>query len=100
MDKDELKKRLISECEESGLSYGEIKEAMDAARMYFFLQEEDVLKRISVKKHLQEDNILKGVPVKEHIKQKAEKAERLSNLALGLSAFSLLLVIFIEIVVK
>lgn len=94
MHKNELKNLLISECIESDLSHGEVKQALDDARMYFFLQEE---------------NLLKEIPVKKHSEQKAEKSERFnywkkteknSNLALGFSIVALLLVIFIEFVVK
>lgn len=83
MSKDELKKCLIAECEESNLTLKEISDALDATRMHFFALEEAVLK---------------DTPIK--IGQRTKKSERLSNFALGFSAFVLLIVMFIEFVMK
>lgn len=83
MNKDELKKRLISACEESNLTLKEVSDALTDTNIYFYSMKEAVLKNTSVKTG-----------------KRTGKTERLSNLALVLSAISLLIIIFIEVVVK
>lgn len=50
MNKDELKRRLIAECEESGLSCREAKKALDDASVYFFSREREILGNIPIKR--------------------------------------------------
>lgn len=83
MTEEELKSRLIAECEESNLTLMEVRNALDDAVMHFFLLSETVLKNAPVK------NV-----------KKERKSERLCNFALGFSIVALLIVLIVEFVMK